>query len=107
MSESEIAEIREKKPDLSSDVVTKYKAAAKILNDALKLVVSECMPNANISDICELGDDFIKRETTKVFKKVERGIGFPTCLCVNNIICNYSPHSMDSPILKENDIVKI
>ncbi|GJN14123.1 hypothetical protein PR202_gb00906 [Eleusine coracana subsp. coracana] len=52
MSDDEVRE--EKELDLSSnDVVTKYKAAAEILNNALKLVVSECKPKAKIVDLCE------------------------------------------------------
>jgi len=106
-------EVREEKElDLSSnDVVTKYKAAAEILNNALKLVVSECKPKAKIVDLCEKGDAFIREQTGNVYKnakrKIERGIAFPTCVSVNNTVCHFSPLATDEAVLEENDMVKI
>jgi curved DNA binding protein len=106
-------EVREEKElDLSSnDVVTKYKAAAEILNSALKLVVSECKPKAKIVDLCEKGDAFIREQTGNVYKnakrKIERGIAFPTCVSVNNTVCHFSPLATDEAVLEENDMVKI
>uniref|UniRef100_A0A804UGR2 ERBB-3 BINDING PROTEIN 1 n=1 Tax=Zea mays TaxID=4577 RepID=A0A804UGR2_MAIZE len=106
-------EVREEKElDLSSnDVVTKYKTAAEILNNALKLVVSECKPKAKIVDLCEKGDSFIREQTGNVYKnakrKIERGIAFPTCVSVNNTVCHFSPLTTDDAVLEENDMVKI
>lgn len=106
-------EVREEKElDLSSnEVVTKYKTAAEIINKALKLVLSECKPKAKIVDICEKGDNFITEQTGNVYKnvkrKIERGIAFPTCVSVNNIVCHFSPLATDDSVLEENDMVKI
>ncbi|KAK3139033.1 hypothetical protein QOZ80_5AG0376810 [Eleusine coracana subsp. coracana] len=110
MSDDEVRE--EKELDLSSnDVVTKYKAAAEILNNALKLVVSECKPKAKIVDLCEKGDSFIRDQTANVYKnakrKIEKGIAFPTCVSVNNTVCHFSPLATDDSVLEENDMVKI
>ncbi|KAJ6795167.1 ERBB-3 BINDING PROTEIN 1-like [Iris pallida] len=42
-----------------------------------------------------------------VKKKIERGVAFPTCVFVNNILCHYSPLGGGEIFLEENDIVKI
>ncbi|OIT02240.1 erbb-3 binding protein 1 [Nicotiana attenuata] len=102
----------EKELDLTSPkVVTKYKSAAEILNKALLLVVSECKPKAKIVDLCEKGDAFIKEQTGNIYKKmkkkIERGVAFPTCISVNNVVCHFSPLSSDETVLEEGDMVKI
>ncbi|KAJ8511426.1 hypothetical protein OPV22_001860 [Ensete ventricosum] len=110
MSDDEARE--EKELDLTSpDVVTKYKSAAEIVNKALQLVVSECKPKAKIVDLCEKGDTFIREQTGNMYKnvkrKIERGVGFPTCISVNNTVCHFSPLGSDEAVLEPNDIVKI
>ena len=40
-------------------------------------------------------------------KKIERGLAFPTCISVNNIVCHFSPLAGDETVLEENDIVKM
>ncbi|URD82345.1 Proliferation-associated protein 2G4, partial [Musa troglodytarum] len=110
MSDDEARE--EKELDLTSpDVVTKYKSAAEIVNKALQLVVSECKPKAKIVDLCEKGDAFIREQTGNMYKnvkrKIERGVGFPTCISVNNTVCHFSPLGSDEAVLEANDIVKI
>nr|GME13947.1 ERBB-3 BINDING PROTEIN 1 [Ipomoea batatas] len=42
-----------------------------------------------------------------VKKKIERGVAFPTCISVNNIVCHFSPLSNDATVLEEGDMVKI
>ncbi|KAJ6407720.1 hypothetical protein OIU84_011088, partial [Salix udensis] len=105
-------EREERELDLtSSEVVTKYKSAAEIVNKALQLVVSECKPKAKIVDICEKGDSFIREQTGNMYKnvkkKIERGVAFPTCVSVNNTVCHFSPLASDESCLEEGDIVKI
>ncbi|PPE02390.1 hypothetical protein GOBAR_AA39726 [Gossypium barbadense] len=105
-------EREEKELDLSSsEVVTKYKGAAEIVNKALQLVVKECKPKAKIVDICEKGDAFIREQTGNMYKnskkKIERGVAFPTCLSVNNTVCHFSPLASDTSELEEGDMVKI
>uniref|UniRef100_A0A0R0F235 Peptidase M24 domain-containing protein n=1 Tax=Glycine max TaxID=3847 RepID=A0A0R0F235_SOYBN len=105
-------EREEKELDLSSaEVVTKYKTAAEIVNKALKLVISECKPKAKIVDICEKGDSYIREQTGNVYKnvkrKIERGVAFPTCLSINNVVCHFSPLASDEAVLEEGDILKI
>ncbi|CAI0426309.1 unnamed protein product [Linum tenue] len=105
-------EREEKELDLTSpEVVTKYKNAAEIVNKALQLVVKECKPKAKIVDLCEKGDSFIREQTGNMYKnvkkKIERGVAFPTCVSVNNIVCHLSPLASDERVLEEGDIVKI
>ena len=40
-------------------------------------------------------------------KKIERGIAFPTCVSVNNIVCHYTPMPGDVSVLAEGDMVKM
>lgn len=54
----------------------------------------------------------MEEELRKVFnnkksKKLERGIAFPTCISVNNIMGHYSPMQDESTQLQEGDVAKI
>ncbi|KAL2902090.1 ERBB-3 BINDING PROTEIN 1 [Bienertia sinuspersici] len=105
-------EREEKELDLTyPEVVTKYKSAADIVNRALQLVVSECKPKAKIVDLCEKGDVFIQEQTANMYKnvkkKIEKGIAFPTCISVNNVVCHFSPLASDESVLEDGDMVKI
>lgn len=92
-------------------VVTKYKMAADMANAILNKIINECKDGASARSICEIGDKHILEETSKVFKKekeLKKGIGFPVCISVNNVVCHFSPlHSEEDTILKDGDIVKI
>ncbi|OZJ03841.1 hypothetical protein BZG36_04303 [Bifiguratus adelaidae] len=94
------------------DVVTKYKTAADISNRVLAKVVKLCTDGAKVIDICSEGDKAINAETKGVYNKgkVIKGVGFPTCISVNNCVCHFSPLPSDpeaSATLKEGDLVKI
>jgi len=92
-------------------VVTKYKMAGDMANAILKKIIAECKDGASSRAICELGDKLILEETSKVYKKekeLKKGIGFPTCISINNIICHFSPlHSETDILFKDGDLVKI
>lgn len=110
MSDEETKE--EKELDLSSpDVVTKYKLAAEIANKALQTVIADCKPGVKVVDLCEKGDSLIRELTGNVYKnakkKIEKGVAFPTCASVNNVVCHFSPLASDETTVSENDIVKI
>jgi len=111
-AESEEEEIE----DLSNDVVvTKYRMAADIATNALQAVVAAAVPGKAVVELCELGDSVIQKATDGLFskakgeKKVEKGIAFPTCISVNNIVGHYSPLKSDTPlaVLQDGDLVKI
>ncbi|XP_023344674.1 proliferation-associated protein 2G4 [Eurytemora carolleeae] len=99
-------------PTIADDlVVTKYKMSADIVNKVLKEVVELCKPEASVRDLCILSDKKLSEETSKAFKKdkkVVKGISFPTCISVNNVICHYSPlNSEPDTIMADGDVVKI
>jgi curved DNA binding protein len=97
--------------DLSnSDVVTKYKAAADIANNAIAAVVAAAKPGAKIVELCSKGDAAITEAIAKVFKgkKIEKGVAFPTCVSVNSVVGHFCPVSADDATeLKEGDVAKI
>eukprot|EP00999_Lentomonas_sp_LEN2_P002798 NODE_665_length_1280_cov_79.040763_g626_i0.p1 GENE.NODE_665_length_1280_cov_79.040763_g626_i0~~NODE_665_length_1280_cov_79.040763_g626_i0.p1 ORF type:complete len:387 (-),score=112.76 NODE_665_length_1280_cov_79.040763_g626_i0:61-1221(-) len=94
-------------------VVQKYKQAATILNAALAAVVAKIEVGAKVLDICSFGDSTVLDATGKLFSrskgedKVERGLAFPTCVSVNNIVCHYSPLPEDTTQLAEGDVVRV
>lgn len=99
------------KAELEEQAVTKYKVAAEIVNKALNAVIEKSIQDANVMELCELGDSIIINETGSVFKKdkeMRRGIAFPTCISINNCICHYSPSKSDPELkLKNGDLIKI
>jgi len=105
-------ETNEELPTIAEDlVVTKYKMSAEIVNKVLKEMVAECKPGCSVRDLCVLGDKKLTEETSKSYKKdkkITKGIAFPTCISVNNVICHYTPLlSEPDTLLAEADLVKI
>ncbi|XP_068598367.1 proliferation-associated protein 2G4-like [Brachionichthys hirsutus] len=92
-------------------VVTKYKMAGDIANQAVRLVVEAAAPGVSVLSLCEKGDAYIMSETGKVFKKekeIKKGIAFPTSVSVNNCVCHFSPLKSDPDhLLEDGDLVKI
>lgn len=80
-----------------SDVCTKYQEAAKIVNLALQGLVSQCVPGAKIIDLCEFGHTVMEAQASKLYTKkvdgklIDRGVSFPVCISVNDVVCNHSP----------------
>eukprot|EP00931_Biecheleriopsis_adriatica_P069702 TRINITY_DN434_c0_g1_i2.p1 TRINITY_DN434_c0_g1~~TRINITY_DN434_c0_g1_i2.p1 ORF type:complete len:387 (-),score=126.46 TRINITY_DN434_c0_g1_i2:161-1321(-) len=101
--------------DLSNpDVTTKYRTAGDIVNKALKLVIDACVEDADIATLCEMGDKIMEEETGKLYnkkdkdgKKIEKGIAFPTCISVNELVGHFSPLKGESKQLKNGDIAKV
>ncbi|KAM7540318.1 hypothetical protein Aperf_G00000027630 [Anoplocephala perfoliata] len=94
-------------------VLNKYKLAGEICHCILKELMQKCVPGAKIVELCEFGDQRILEETSKLFKKekeMKKGIAFPTTICVNNVICHYSPINGEDCFIEElrdDDLVKI
>jgi methionine aminopeptidase len=93
-------------------ILDMYKAAAVVSEAALQKAITLCVEGADVGTICGDVDTFIQAELLKVFsnkksKKLERGIGFPTCLSINDVMGHFSPTPDDSVKLKLEDIVKI
>jgi methionine aminopeptidase len=80
-----------------SNVTTKYQEAAKIVNLALQGIIAQCLPGAKVLDLCEFGHTVIQQASAKLYTKkangqvIDRGIAFPVCISVNDIVCNHSP----------------
>mmetsp|Transcript_24792 Transcript_24792/g.46307 ORF Transcript_24792/g.46307 Transcript_24792/m.46307 type:complete len:408 (-) Transcript_24792:311-1534(-) len=113
--EDEDVEEGEEVTDLSnSDVCTKYQEAAKIVNLALEGLVTQCIPGAKVLDLCEFGTKVMEAAAAKLYTKkvngkaIDRGIAFPVCISVNNIVCNFSPlETEETEPLKAGDVVKM
>jgi hypothetical protein len=87
------------------DVVTKYQEAAKIAQIALIELSARCVPGAKILDLCRFGDKLIEERTAAIFKAkgkngkvVLRGVAFPVCLSVNDIVCHCSPLESETAV---------
>jgi len=93
-------------------ILDKYKAAALITDNCLAKASELCVPGADIATICNTIDTMIEEEVKKTFsskksKNLERGIAFPTCISVNNVMGHYSPLVDESTQLEEGDVAKI
>lgn len=100
--------------DLSNpDVTTKYRTAGDIINKAIAKVAEQCVVDADIALLCEASDNLLAEETGKLYnkkvkdKKIEKGIAFPTCISVNEIVGHFSPLKGESRLLKAGDVAKI
>jgi len=111
-SEEDLSEDEYEEQDLSdSDVVTKYRMAADVVEVALQGVITQLKPGASLVEACEFGDKVIEGQTAGLFKndkEMEKGLAFPTCLSVNECVCHFSPLTSESgDPLKAGDVVKI
>lgn len=99
----------------NSDVCTKYREAGRIASLALQGIKSQIVAGASVINICKFGDTVITQACSTIYQKkvkgvpVEKGVAFPTCLSLNEVICHNCPLEGDSNpvLLKDGDIVKI
>jgi len=113
--DSDAGSEEEQELDLSvPEVVTKYKAAADITNEALAFVAAEAKVGVKVLDLCSKGDEFMDAKLKKSFNKKnakgefpDKGIAFPTCVSINEVVCHFSPTAGDETTIKEGDMVKI
>jgi methionine aminopeptidase len=77
----------------------------------LQKLVGECKVGAKVFDLCLLGDNELEAAIKGVYtkaKEMEKGIAFPTCVSVNEIVGHYSPIAGDENLaLAEGDVVKM
>jgi len=108
-------EEEEEVTDLSnSDVCTKYQEASKIVNLTLEGLVAQCIPGAKVVDLCNFGTTVLEAAAAKLYTKkvkgvlMSRGVAFPVCISVNDVVCNHSPLSSEEiEPLKAGDVVKM
>lgn len=107
MAEAEVKE--EVQNPSNSEVLTKYRTAGEIANDAIKAVAALLKPGVKIVEACQAGDDLIESRTKSIYNKgkVEKGLAFPTCISVNNVVGHFSPLSNNDAVIKAGDIVKM
>mmetsp|Transcript_19247 Transcript_19247/g.31988 ORF Transcript_19247/g.31988 Transcript_19247/m.31988 type:complete len:407 (+) Transcript_19247:157-1377(+) len=113
--EEEEEEEKEIATDLSnSDVCTKYQEASKIVNLTLEGLVSQCVVGAKVVDLCQFGTTVMETAAAKLYTKkqkgilMDRGVAFPVCISVNDVVCNHSPLSSEElEPLKAGDVVKM
>jgi methionine aminopeptidase len=89
--------------------VTKYTTAADIANHTLGLIMSRLAPGVSVLELCTAADTYITEATAKIYNKgkVDKGIAFPTCLSINNVVGHFSPLDTDATVLREGDLVKM
>lgn len=91
------------------NVVSKYREAANIVNRALQALAPQCLPGADITTLCNSGDQLIEQGLAGVFTSVpiEKGIAVPTSIAVNHVCGYFSPLAEESSVLQDGDLVKI
>ena len=81
------------------------------MNLALQGVVGQCVAGAKILDICEFGTAVINAQAAKLYTKkvngntIDRGVAFPVCVSVNDVVCNYSPLATDEAVRSRTCVV--
>jgi len=97
----------------NSDVCTKYQDAAKIVNLTLEGLVSQTIVGAKVLDLCEFGTTVMEAAASKLYTKkvkgkaVDRGVAFPVCVSVNDIVCNFSPLKLNNDTEPEATVSNI
>lgn len=102
---------------LPTAVLDKYKAAASLVEKALKALVPACKEGVTVLELCRKGDALVEGEAEKVYnskkgaEKVHKGLAYPTSISLNNVLANFSPLPTDpvhgATALKAGDLVKI
>ena len=90
--------------------ILKQTNAHRIHTEVIAKLITECVPGKNILELCELGDKLIVEEVGNHYKNKKdllKGVAFPTCISVNNIVGHYSPESGDQAALNDGDVLKM
>ena len=89
----------------NSDVCTKYQDGAKIAMQVTEFVAGLCVVGAKVTDICRAGDDKINELTADIYKSksksgqpIDKGVAFPVCISVNDIVAHYSPLESENEV---------
>ena len=67
------------------------------MNLALTGMMAQCQVGATILALCEFGHAVITAGVSKLYTKkingvaVDRGMAFPVCISVNDVVCHHSP----------------
>jgi methionine aminopeptidase len=97
---------------ISEQDLTKYNTCAKICGTVMTEIIDKIQIGEilNTKDLNQYGDDRIKEECSKIYKReIVKGIAFPTSISLNNCVSNYI-YEEDRPefnTIKLGDVVKI
>ena len=94
----------------NSEVVGKYKKVATWCNETLQVIIDNCKAGKSVTELCVLGDTTIQTKLASLYRGVEKGIAFPTCISVNNCIAHNSPvpgEETKPQLLVDGDVVHI
>jgi len=102
----------ERKELPAEETVALYKKAADIANRALKHVLEQVKVGVKVSELCKAGNDFIIQACQEVDPEntmETKGIAFPTCVSVNNIVGMNAPLPGDDGdvAIQLRDVVKV
>ena len=105
-SEAEIGEVAEEDTSLNnSDVCSKYQDAAKIAMKVMAEVAALCTAGKKVHDICKAGNGMITEAVAECYKgktksgqAIEKGIAFPVCVSVNEIVAHMSPLASENEV---------
>ena len=80
--------------------------------DALLKAAELAIVGSDVATVCSAVDSFIEEEVKKTFaskksKNMERGIAFPCCISINNVMGHFSPIVDESVQLQEGDLIKM
>ena len=86
--------------------LNKYKTAGTIATKAVTEGVNMAKPGTKLIDLSNNIQEYINQELDKTYKSIKyKGLSFPVCLSVNNIVGHYTGKSTD--VLKDGDLLKI
>jgi methionine aminopeptidase len=97
---------------ISEQDLTKYNTCAKICGNVMGEIVSKIETGEilNTLELNKYGDDRIKEECFKIYKReIVKGIAFPTSISLNNCVSNYiyEEGRIEFNNIKNGDVVKI
>eukprot|EP00045_Choanoeca_perplexa_P009985 m.99537 g.99537 ORF g.99537 m.99537 type:complete len:416 (-) comp15100_c0_seq13:429-1676(-) len=96
------------KDNLNEAALAKYKAAADIVNATMLQVVANCLPGADVAELCVKSDSQMEELLSQVYQDdVEKGIALPTCITRNEMTGFHVEHGSGSAILAAGDVVQI
>lgn len=73
-------------------------------------MLDQIAPGKTALELCKFGDQLVTLQAAKKFKskKTLKGIAFPTCISVNEVVCHFSPLESEDPVeLKAGDTVRV
>ncbi|KAG5373233.1 putative metalloprotease ARX1 [Yarrowia sp. C11] len=114
MSLARSTALLDEKNTLTSDVTDKYRLAGKIAQTCLQHIIQTVLTqyeSFTVGEMCRMGDDFLERATTAVYKSVaEKGIAQPVRIEKQEFVAGVSPENGDKfqgGMLAPGDLVKI